>query len=146
METLNRTGLLLAVVCAICASAPAVAPAETVASQQLASETADEAAEEAAEAAEEATEAGEAATQEAPTPASDELAANLQQSPLVRQYRRRIAYLKELRARCRADLKIVRGLPHTTVRWLEHGPRKRLHIKQYTARIHELRALIAAAG
>jgi hypothetical protein len=62
------------------------------------------------------------------------------------RYLARIEYLKGLIHRLRAEMKIVRALPHTTTRYLVHLPKKHERIKMYRARIRELRAKAAASA
>lgn len=140
---MKRILIALMAIFAAASIAPGAAAAEPV--QPPALEAAEEAGEEAEEATEEAAERAEAVTR--PTPAGAPVATSeaAVSAALPPGFARRIEHLKELIAKYRADLKIVRQLPHSTKRWIEHRPRKRLHIKQCRARIHELRLRAAEA-
>jgi hypothetical protein len=128
---LTITGRKLTIIWAVCVAFITIAMAAPSAlanaspAQEIAAETAQEAAEEAAESAEDS----------AAAPAYDEL------ELLNPRHAHQIEHLKELIARYRADLKVVRRLPHMTKRWIEHRPRKMLHIKECRERIAELRSL-----
>ncbi len=124
------TSRKLTVVWALCAALATIAiaaPSALAGSQarEVAAETAQEAAEEAAESAEDS----------AAAPVYDEL------ERLNPRHAHQIEHLKELIARYRADLKVVRRRPHTTKRWIEHRPRKMRHIKECRERIADLRSL-----
>jgi hypothetical protein len=49
-----------------------------------------------------------------------------------------IKYLKKLIAHIRESIKYTQTLPHTTVLWQVHLPKKRQHIKELQERIQEL--------
>jgi len=76
----------------------------------------------AAESAEEASEAGEDA----------------RLSTIPARWAHPIKYLKNLLAHIRESIKYTQTLPHTTVRWQVHLPKKRQHVKELRARIQEL--------
>ena len=95
-----------------------------------------------------ASEAAEETAEEAAENAEDAAAAPLDQAavpPRVLRIELRIERLKHRIARDRAALRIVRLLPHTTTRWLEHRPKKKQDIKTCRARIRVLRLLAEEA-
>jgi hypothetical protein len=130
-----RQGPLLALVLSLAflgvwtsaAAAAAPQPAQVVA------EEAEEHAEEAEEQAEEAEEA---------TVSPFALAAPgvpVAHPKLIDAIQGDIKYLKRFIVHYRESMRFTRTLPHTTVRWLVHLPKKRQHVKELRHRIHELK-------
>jgi hypothetical protein len=113
---------LVAVVAALAVGGILTAPSLAVPAQQPAQEAAAEAAEEAAE---------------------DARAASL--STIAPRWANPIKYLKKFIAHIRESIKFTQGLPHTTVRWQVHLPKKRQRVKELRQRISELWVLAEQA-
>jgi hypothetical protein len=112
----------VAVVAALAIGGILAAPSLAVPAQQPAQEAAAGAAEEAAE---------------------DARAASL--STIAPRWAHPIKYLKKFIAHIRESIKFTQGLPHTTVRWQVHLPKKRQHVKELQRRISELWVLAEQA-
>lgn len=95
------------------------------------------------EAASEAIEEAEETTEEAAAAAPMEFAATQAHPNFAARVQTRIQRIKAHIARIRVTKRIDRMLPHDTIRYQVHLPKKRALIKQLRLRIHELRACTA---